>query len=530
MASEGRRKTVVVPKELRRLSPRTLTNDHLAKLSDAARNANLIPSDADLSPFQVRMLSHVVDGGRLVFQAPTGIGKSAALSLVPLAIKLLLGDHGVDPSDPPLLVLYVYPLEALRKGMLGQFERLGYDSILQHPNDWGSMMRSGEHPDVVVVASSAADMPRFIKVLKLAAKDRVCAVLVDEVHLCVQWSHDFREELKQTLTHLSHTKWPIVFSSATVSTDHYKELASSFGLLEKHVVQSYRDDIRYGCLKRQVVDNFVPLLVMYAVSLAENENLFVFGRIDAIVELKLALRLFAPMIPTPTFWSQNKHEVHGETTQLFHPSGRNVIFGTAAIATGVNLPKIRHVIAIDVSDVCEFQQVAGRANRERNTTWTIDAVMCFTSHWYGKSKLRSQMNVSRDGHCRRSAVTSACIQHPSRSSSAVCGQCDICDPTFAAHLDFLLQPLSCQPKYVDFEQEQEAFFLGQGFAQSKPAMHRLSHHYEKAMDPSDNSTLCASSVGDDPTDDQDDGDDGDDWDDWGDYDVEDSDLFDGTLF
>eukprot|EP00045_Choanoeca_perplexa_P016625 m.226222 g.226222 ORF g.226222 m.226222 type:complete len:188 (+) comp17311_c0_seq52:606-1169(+) len=103
---------------------------------------------------------------------------------------------------------------------------------------------------VVVLLPSARELPEVLKVVQALWQEHLAVCVVDEVHLCLDWGNDFRDELDEGMSGLVDCSAPVMFVSATVSDTHFITLESMFGKLIKLVWPCEREDIRFASLSR----------------------------------------------------------------------------------------------------------------------------------------------------------------------------------------------------------------------------------------------------------------------------------------
>eukprot|EP00045_Choanoeca_perplexa_P016624 m.225615 g.225615 ORF g.225615 m.225615 type:complete len:305 (+) comp17311_c0_seq4:202-1116(+) len=236
-----------------------ISNGFVEVLLTITHQASVLPlTVTELHAEQLAILRAGFAVQSCVVQAPTGVGKTLALCLIPVGMSILAAAHGfVIPSDQlSVACLYVYPLECLRHSVLAIFEQLSsHSDIIVLDTLEGIQTAIRTHAvygtsSVVVLLPSARELPEVLKVVQALWQEHLAVCVVDEVHLCLDWGNDFRDELDEGMSGLVDCSAPVMFVSATVSDTHFITLESMFGKLIKLVWPCEREDIRFASLSR----------------------------------------------------------------------------------------------------------------------------------------------------------------------------------------------------------------------------------------------------------------------------------------
>ena len=187
-----------------------------------------------------------------------------------------------------------------------------------------------------------------------------------------------------------------------------------------------------------MLDDFSSLVEHVVGSLPYGHNVFLYGNLTVLSDVVTWIVMRCPERHFQCYWSVTKsdliRDVEGQNpAQYVNPEGRNAFLGTAAVATGTNLTTVGTVFIFNPDDVCELQQVAGRANRE-GTFDMVTVYACFTKG-VSKTSIKTQVPSLFDiQECRRRALAQACLQPSGTATSPDCGVCDVCDEGLLATL------------------------------------------------------------------------------------------------
>ena len=178
--------------------------------------------------------------------------------------------------------------------------------------------------------------------------------------------------------------------------------------------------------------------ILYAhISTGTSDNVLIYGVVRTLEEMITDVMLihFGERLNFVTYWGATKNDI-GSGAQRVRPNSPTVMLVTAAAATGINLNDVGLVIAFKVQNLCELQQIAGRANRDP-TRDRIPVIVCVDEATLRLPTVSSALQktlaaLRRTRGCVIQQVLAGMVP-PTVSTAAHCGGCTGCDTTFDNH-------------------------------------------------------------------------------------------------
>ncbi|UCC93492.1 MAG: DEAD/DEAH box helicase, partial [Thermoplasmata archaeon] len=136
---------------------------------------------------QLAAVPRVLDGDNLVLIAPTGMGKTEAVTLPLLDILVRRMDEEGEDARRGFQLLYITPLRALNRDMLRRIQEmgrvLGVSVGVRHSDTTqAERNRQSRNPPQVLITTPETLQIMFTGKLLRAGLERVRAVVIDEVH------------------------------------------------------------------------------------------------------------------------------------------------------------------------------------------------------------------------------------------------------------------------------------------------------------------------------------------------------------
>ncbi|XP_066158509.1 ATP-dependent DNA helicase Q1-like [Euwallacea fornicatus] len=313
-------------------------------------------------PNQVAAINAVLSKKDVLVVMPTGGGKSLIYQLPAVLSRNL--------------TIVISPLIALIQDQLAALSKFGVDSATLN-----SDMPPGEKKDVLnkltdkklkiilVTPEFFAKSKTFMnKLTKLHQESCINLFVIDEVHCCSQWGHDFRTDY-QTLS-LIKTQFsgvPLLGLTATATIDVLVDIQKMLDLIDPVIITSpyNRPNLYYKVvhkpdnvkdaqtLVRNIIKNdFASVTgIVYAATSNECDQLSTFLRKENIE----AAPYYANMS------SDTKSKVHRKWITGHY----KVIVATIAFGMGIDKPDVRFVIHFSLPKSLEsLYQETGRAGRD----------------------------------------------------------------------------------------------------------------------------------------------------------------------
>ncbi|EIW62771.1 P-loop containing nucleoside triphosphate hydrolase protein [Trametes versicolor FP-101664 SS1] len=364
------------------------SNEGRAIVSDTVESAlHYCPHD-----YQLDGICKSLDGIDLVAILATGAGKTAYFTMYMLLLRALskacgqLKCDGVAVPDQSAMVI-VYPTIGLETEMAKTFRAAGLSTHVINHETAGNARLEGRDiwedvvDDTAMILLSPEMLSSDVFETLLQKKDfssRLCALGVDEVHLCNSWGEAFRpcfRHIGLTRCRMPSRTSLILLTATLAKGTPTTNIISSFGLCAGnfHLIRrsNRRPDIQilFRMLTRGVGGPAFPdfswvltsgrKTIIFCPTVAHGQRLALF----------LRSRLPSPVDPYQFIrtYSSLKWSDFNETTLChFHEDGGTMILiATDTLMVGVDLPNVDDVIlAIAPDTVDEMLQKIGRTGRD----------------------------------------------------------------------------------------------------------------------------------------------------------------------
>eukprot|EP00058_Branchiostoma_floridae_P001296 XP_002586784.1 hypothetical protein BRAFLDRAFT_102942 [Branchiostoma floridae] len=266
-----------------------------------------------------------------------------------------------------------------------------------------------------VTPEKVAKSKRFMaKVEKMHSVGRFARLVIDEIHCCSQWGHDFRPDYK-TLGVLKrqYPSVPILGLTATATSYVIEDVKAILSMPSCLLFRASfnRHNLYYEVLRKPSShENVMEKLVQTINSRFQGQSgiIYVFSRKEAETVagdlLKRGVRAGCYHADLDAAYRSRVHRKWLENTI-------QVVVATIAFGMGIDKPDVRFVIHHSLSKSMEnFYQESGRAEQT------------------GQQKLYGMVKYCHDvNRCRRAIIADHFDE--GWDSTKCSGMCDVCDPT-----------------------------------------------------------------------------------------------------
>ncbi|KAK3101107.1 hypothetical protein FSP39_000993 [Pinctada imbricata] len=367
-----------------------------------------------LRPMQLQTMNMTMSGKDCILIMPTGGGKSLCFQLPALLCK------GIT--------LVVSPLVSLMEDQVMALQNLDIDATM--------LNASSDKATVKLVHDSMTDKRATLKLLyvtpeKLAKSKRFmnklekmyemglfARLVIDEVHCCSQWGHDFRPDYKFLgIMKRQFPEVPILGLTATATTKVIEDVKKILSIPSCHLLKASfnRPNLYYEVKQKPSVfkesmDEIQKLIksrfscqsgIIYCFSRKESEE----------VASELQQRGIKAGCYHADLSAKERSRVH----RMWLQDKIHVVVATVAFGMGIDKPNVRFVIHHSLSKSMEnLYQESGRAGRDNQKSHCIvyyrladvfrQSTMVFTEQT-GLNNLYGIMTYCTDvARCRRSII------------------------------------------------------------------------------------------------------------------------------
>ncbi|KAI1291828.1 ATP-dependent DNA helicase Q1 [Halotydeus destructor] len=293
---------------------------------------------------------------------PTGGGKSLCFQLPALI------DEGITLVVSPLISLMQDQLMSLESVGVstcmfsGQTSREENNALLKQMVDMYGDLRI-----VYATPEKLAKSKRFMSVLeKVYGQKRLARIVIDEVHCCSQWGHDFRPDYK--FLGIMKTQFPtvpILGLTATATADVITDIQKILNIEGCIVLKDsfYRSNLIYEVLETSSKDSAEEIAEMINDRFQGNSGIVYCLTVKDTEELSAKLQ--SNKIRARCYHAQLANEDRTKIHQDWYSGKVQVIVATIAFGMGINKMNVRFVIHYSLSKSLEnYYQETGRAGRD----------------------------------------------------------------------------------------------------------------------------------------------------------------------
>lgn len=413
----------------------------LGSLDDATEVLGDVFGHASFRPGQAQAVEAVVAGRDAVVVLPTGRGKSACYQ-VPAV---------VGHRERGCTTVVISPLIALMQDQVVQLGARGVPAAALHSHLDDAERREttaraidGELA-LLYVSPERASSAGF---RRLIGQIDVGLLAIDEAHCVSQWGHDFRPDYLRLGELRPYCDAPCVALTATATGRVVDEMQQRLDLYMPEVVLGdfARPNLRFGVAHPGAIARRHERLHLELERAGLRER-GARGRAIIYCSTKKTVETVAKTLKNAGFRAGHYHAgrtpLARQRAQRSFETGRvNVLVATNAFGMGIDMPDVRVIVHFQTPGSLEaYYQEAGRAGRDG------EPALCLM--FYGRADMVTQRRLSRgtagavasqrralgleaieayalSRDCRQARI---CGHFDATRTHAVCGRCDVCDPS-----------------------------------------------------------------------------------------------------
>lgn len=304
-----------------------------------------------------------------IFVAATGSGKSLVFQLPALM------DNGIT--------LVVSPLISLMEDQVTQLDQLGILSVVLNSTtskeDFKRAMSAMLDQNsplklIYVTPEKLAKSKLFMsQIEKMYAAGRFSRLVIDEVHCCSEWGHDFRKDYK--LLHIfkrEYPETPVLGLTATATPQVIMDIKKMLNIPKCQLFTGcfYRPNLVYEIRPTSSKDNIPDLVEMITGRFKNQSGIIYCLSIKETEDVASKLTSFG--VECQAYHAQLDNGTRSCTQKMWYNNSCKIIAATVAFGLGINKMDVRFVIHYTISKSLEnYYQETGRAGRDGRPAYCI---------------------------------------------------------------------------------------------------------------------------------------------------------------
>lgn len=387
-------------------------------------------------PLQLQTMNATLSGKDCILIMPTGGGKSLCFQLPALISK------GITLVVSPLVSLMEDQVMALERIKVKAF-LLNASSSKEHVKYVQDNMTNTQCPFkmLYVTPEKLAKSKRFMaKLEKMYEAGLFSRLVIDEVHCCSQWGHDFRPDYKFLgVMRRQFPGVPILGLTATATSSVLQDVKKILGIDGCLVFRASfnRTNLFYEVRPKPTgLKNSVAEICKLISSRFSGQSGIIYCLTQKDTE-EVAREMQKFGIKASCYHANMDAKHRSKTHTSWINNDILVVVATIAFGMGIDKPDVRFVIHHSMSKSMEnYYQESGRAGRDDRQAYCIlyagfsdisrQSTMVFTEQT-GLEKLYGMVEYAYDiGRCRRTLI--ACHFGETWDSSQCDMMCDHCNP------------------------------------------------------------------------------------------------------
>lgn len=311
---------------------------------------------------QETVINCTLSGKDCIYVAATGSGKSLVFQLPALI------SSGIT--------LVVSPLLSLMEDQVMQLDALGIPAVVLNSTTsrdvakraTSAMVDPNSDLKLIYVTPEKLAKSKYLmsQIQKMYEIGRFSRLVIDEVHCCSEWGHDFRKDYKQL--HIFKREFPgtpVLGLTATATPTVISDIKKILGIPQCLLFKGsfYRPNLSYeirNTSNKDSVNDIVDFItrefpnqtgIIYCLTIKETED--------------VASKLNSFGIPCLAYHAQLDNNLRSSIQQQWYTNRCRVIAATVAFGLGINKMDVRFVIHYTISKSLEnYYQETGRAGRD----------------------------------------------------------------------------------------------------------------------------------------------------------------------
>ncbi|KAG9509552.1 ATP-dependent DNA helicase Q1, partial [Fragariocoptes setiger] len=315
-------------------------------------------------PLQRTVINCTLSNKDCIYVAATGSGKSLVFQLPALISK------GIT--------IVVSPLLSLMEDQLTQLQELGINAVILNSSTdketnkmaMQAMLDYNSPLKMIYVTPEKLAKSKLLmaQIEKMYHADRFSRLVIDEVHCCSQWGHDFRKDYKYlSIFKRQFPNTPILGLTATATNEVILDLQQILNIEGCYVFKGsfYRPNLKYEIVHTSIKDHTPALIELINCRFTGQTGIVYCLTIKDTEEV--ASKLNAAGIKCYPYHAQLTIPQRTKIQQLWYTNRCRVIVATIAFGLGINKTDVRFIVHFSISKSLEnYYQETGRAGRDGN--------------------------------------------------------------------------------------------------------------------------------------------------------------------
>lgn len=418
------------------------------QVKDVLRNVFKIQS---FRCYQETVINCTLSKRDCIYVAATGSGKSLVFQL-----PALISDG---------ITLVVSPLLSLMEDQVVQMDQLGIPAVVLNsstPNDifrsaCKSMVDSNASLKLIYVTPEKLSKNKFFmaQIEKMYEVGRFSRLVIDEVHCCSEWGHDFRKDYNQL--HIFKRQFPatpILGLTATATPEVIFDIKKILNIPRSVVYKSsfYRPNLVYEIRPISNKDIIADLADMITGRFQDQSGIIYCLTIKDTESVSLKLNQLG--VQCEAYHATLDNGLRSKIQHRWYTNKCKVIAATVAFGLGINKMDVRFVIHFSISKSLEnYYQETGRAGRDGKVAQCIcyyrfNDIFRATSLTFrernGKDRVYQMLSFCLNRHeCRKKLIAEHFEDHLIKDKNDV----DCCDN--CRYKNHCPLPTSCGSNNID---------------------------------------------------------------------------------
>ncbi len=323
---------------------------------------------------QLATIQQILSGQNSLSLMATGTGKSLCYQF-PTVVNKLNNKKG--------LTLVISPLIALMEDQVIKAKNLKLNAAVLHSGISSEVktktletLEKGELDILLVTPERFAKDNFQAAILKIAEKNELNLLVVDEAHCLSMWGHDFRPDYSKLTQIQNFLKNPVTLAlTATATKQVQTDICQTLNILPDNIQDSGIERPNLGIHVHEVYGWDEKVRLIYGLNFQKTGAKIVYCSLISSI-YKITKELEKLKVPYYLYHGDLNFQDRQKSQKLFLQDPNGLMIATPAFGLGVDKPDIRLIIHAETPASLEayFQEIgrAGRDGRPSEAHFLVD--------------------------------------------------------------------------------------------------------------------------------------------------------------